>query len=160
MCHDSGYVFTSPDGLPLHPGYLTQRLRLLVNRAGLPPIRLHDLRHGAASLAHSAGADMKTVQHQLGHANIGVTANIYTTVLPPAAHKAAEVTASYLIEASKPGAEVKRQIDRTRDTDDGTAMAKTEPRPEPDIPGAGARRPPKHTPRLRVSRCHTYRSAK
>ncbi|MDM4783278.1 MULTISPECIES: tyrosine-type recombinase/integrase [unclassified Micromonospora] len=60
VCHDGGYVFTGPDGLPLHPGYLTQRLRLLVDRAGLPPIRLHDLRHGAATLAHAAGADMKT----------------------------------------------------------------------------------------------------
>ncbi|WP_223256412.1 site-specific integrase [Micromonospora endophytica] len=89
VCHDSGYVFTSPDGLPLHPGYLTQRLRLLVDRAGLPPIRLHDLRHGAASLAHSANADIKTIQHQLGHANIRVTADIYTTVLPPAARKVA-----------------------------------------------------------------------
>jgi integrase len=85
VCHDSGYGFTSPDGLPLHPGYLTERLRLLVNRAGLPPIRLHDLRHGAASLAHSAGAYIKPIQHQLGHANIRVTADICTTVLPPAA---------------------------------------------------------------------------
>ncbi|MFY1597085.1 tyrosine-type recombinase/integrase [Micromonospora sp. WMMD737] len=160
VCHDSGYVFTSPDGLPLHPGYLTQRLRLLVDRAGLPPIRLHDLRHGAASLAHSAGADIKTVQDQLGHANIRVTADIYTTVLPPAAHKAAEITASYLIKAGKPGAEIKRQIDRTRDTDDGTAPAPTKPHPEPDITGAGARKPPKHTPQLRVSRRRTHRRAK
>ncbi|WP_307804263.1 tyrosine-type recombinase/integrase [Micromonospora echinofusca] len=76
-------MFTSPDGLPIHPGYLTQRLRLLVNRAGLPPIRLHDLRHGAATLAHAAGADLKTVQDQLGHATIHLTADTYTSVLTP-----------------------------------------------------------------------------
>jgi Site-specific recombinase XerD len=41
---------------------------LLVHTTGLPPIRLHDLRHGAASLAHEAGADLKTLQDLLGHA--------------------------------------------------------------------------------------------
>ena len=57
---DTGYVFTTPDGQPLHPDYLTRRFRSLVEQSGLPPVRLHDLRHGAASLAHSAGADLKT----------------------------------------------------------------------------------------------------
>ena len=66
-----------PDGSPLHPDYVSQRFRLLVVRSGLPPIRLHDLRHGAATLAHTADADLKTVQDQLGHASIGTT-QIYT----------------------------------------------------------------------------------
>ncbi len=44
---DAGYVFTTPDGQPLHPDYLTRRLRRLVEQSGLPPVRLHDLRHGA-----------------------------------------------------------------------------------------------------------------
>ena len=48
---DTGYVFTNRHGNPLHPGYLTHRLAALVAAAGLPPIRLHDLRHGAATLA-------------------------------------------------------------------------------------------------------------
>jgi integrase len=42
----------------------------------MPPVRLHDLRHGAACLALTAGGDMKTLQHQLGHASIAVTADI------------------------------------------------------------------------------------
>ncbi|GIJ10579.1 tyrosine-type recombinase/integrase [Micromonospora andamanensis] len=107
VCHDSGYVFTNPDGLPVHPGYLTQRLRLLVDRAGLPPIRLHDLRHGAATLAHTAGADLKTIQHQLGHATIRITADTYTTSLPATQHKAAEATARLVLGAGKPGAEMR-----------------------------------------------------
>jgi hypothetical protein len=53
-------VFTRTDGLPINPNYATTRFRILVRRAGLPPVRLHDLRHGAASLAHEAGADLKT----------------------------------------------------------------------------------------------------
>ncbi|MFE9203853.1 tyrosine-type recombinase/integrase [Micromonospora sp. NPDC007230] len=112
VCLDSGYVFTSPDGLPVHPGYLTQRLRLLVDRAGLPPIRLHDLRHGAATLAHAAGADLKTIQHQLGHATIRITADTYTTSLPATQHKAAEATARLILNAGKPGAEMRRPAGR------------------------------------------------
>jgi integrase len=47
---DSGYVFTAPDGSPLHPDYLTRRFGRLVTDSGLPPVRPHDLRHGAAIL--------------------------------------------------------------------------------------------------------------
>ncbi|WP_430791317.1 tyrosine-type recombinase/integrase [Actinoplanes sp. G11-F43] len=93
----SGYVFTRPDGAPFHPGYFTQRLHLLIDRAGLPPVRLQDLRHGAASLAHSAGADLKTIQDLLGHSNIALTADVYTNVLPAAQRKAAENTARLVL---------------------------------------------------------------
>jgi hypothetical protein len=41
-------------------------VRHLVTRSGLPPVRLHDLRHGAATLAHAAGADLKTCRHSSG----------------------------------------------------------------------------------------------
>jgi integrase len=72
---DTGYVFTNRHGDPLHPGFLTHRLAALVTAAGLPPIRLHDLRHGAAALAHLAGTDLKTIQDQLGHSSIVLTAD-------------------------------------------------------------------------------------
>jgi integrase len=71
-------VFVRADGAPVHPGYATTRFRLLVQRSDLPPIRLHDLRHGAASLAHQAGADLKTLQDLLGHSSIVITADTYT----------------------------------------------------------------------------------
>ena len=93
----SGYVFTRPDGTPFHPGYLTQRFRLLTDRAGLPPIRLQDLRHGTASLAHSAGADLKTIQDLLGHSTITLTADVYTNVLPTVQRKEAEDTARLIL---------------------------------------------------------------
>ncbi len=48
---DSGLVFTEPDGAPLHPADVTDHFQFLARRAGLPPIRLHDLRHGAATMA-------------------------------------------------------------------------------------------------------------
>jgi hypothetical protein len=97
---DCGYVFTAPDGAPLHPGHLTRRFRRLTVDSALPPVRLHDLRHGAASLAHSAGADLKTVQEQLGHTSIVVTADTYTSVLLDHHFKAAEATARLVLAAA------------------------------------------------------------
>jgi integrase len=112
---DSGYVFTRADGTPIHPTYLTQRMRTLVQRAGLPPIRLHDLRHGAASLAHTAGADLKVLQDQLGHASIVMTADIYTSVLPRSQRKAAEATARLVLAAAgRDRKKIKRSGRRSR----------------------------------------------
>jgi integrase len=54
--HESDYMFTTDNGRPLHPDWVTRRFRYLVARSGLPPVRLHDLRHGAATLAHAAGS--------------------------------------------------------------------------------------------------------
>ena len=55
---------------------------MLVRREGLPPIRLHDLRHGAATFALASGAGLKAIQAMLGHASIILTADTYTSVLP------------------------------------------------------------------------------
>ncbi|MFI6483727.1 hypothetical protein ACIBH1_37780 [Nonomuraea sp. NPDC050663] len=52
-----GRVFTREDGRPIRPDYLTYRFRYLVKASGLPPVRLHDLRHGAASTALAAHVD-------------------------------------------------------------------------------------------------------
>ena len=71
--HDTGYAFTTRHGDPVAPDWLTRHFRDLTSAAGLPPVRLHDLRHGAASLALAAGADLRTIQDQLGHASIVLT---------------------------------------------------------------------------------------
>ncbi|MFE7301285.1 tyrosine-type recombinase/integrase [Streptomyces sp. NPDC057579] len=60
---------------------------------GLPPIRLHDLRHGAATLAHAAGADLKDIQEMLGHSSITITADTYTSLLPETDRAIAEAAA-------------------------------------------------------------------
>ena len=77
-----GYVFARLVGRPCTPGYLTRRFIRLIRRAGLPPIRLHDLRHGAATLALAGGADLKAIQAMLGRASIILTADTYTSTLP------------------------------------------------------------------------------
>jgi len=92
--HDTGMVFTDTEGRPLHPASVTSQFKKLADAAGLPPIRLHDLRHGAASIAHAAGVDITTISKQLGHSSIQITADTYTEVFAEVDLAAAESTAN------------------------------------------------------------------
>jgi Site-specific recombinase XerD len=89
---DSGRVFTNERGEPLVPGYLSERWARLVRRSGLPPVRLHDLRHCAATLMMAAGVPMKVISETLGHAKYWWTADTYGGVVPQLAEAAAEAT--------------------------------------------------------------------
>jgi integrase len=99
---ETGYVFTTPAGGPVAPDRLTRLFRALVADSRLPPVTLHGLRHGAATLALAGGTDLKVVQDQLGHSTITVTADTYTSVLPETARAAAERTAALLFPARCP----------------------------------------------------------
>lgn len=76
----TGRVFTKEDGTDLHPANVTTAFEWLAYEAGLPPIRLHDLRHGAATLARAAGADMKEIQLLMRHSSSAITIDTYTSV--------------------------------------------------------------------------------
>jgi len=93
---ESGLVSTRENGAALHPDLATDAFARIARRAGLPPIRLHDLRHTAASLALQAGVPMKVVSEQLGHSSLAITANTYTSVLPAVARAAAEAVAGVI----------------------------------------------------------------
>jgi integrase-like protein len=95
----SGYVFTNLNGDPMAPDRLSRTFKKLAAEAGLPPVRLHDLRHGAATLALAAGVDLRTVQEQLGHSSIVLTADTYIAVLPEVARAAAEKVAALILRA-------------------------------------------------------------
>ena len=91
---DSGLVFTREDGQPLRQGHISEHFAVLVRKAGLPPIRFHDLRHGSATLSLAAGVDIKIVQEMLGHATSAFTRDVYTSVVPEIATAAAEAVAA------------------------------------------------------------------
>jgi integrase len=96
----SGFEFTDELGNPLHPATVTDMFHLIAYLAGLPPIRLHDLRHGAATLLLAAGHDMKVVQETLGLSSITIAADTYTSVLPQLARKSAEDVAALIRPAA------------------------------------------------------------
>lgn len=97
----TGFVFARADGRPYSPGYLTHRFGRVVAELDLPPIRLHDLRHGAATLALASGADLKAIQDMLGHASIVLTADTYTSVLPEVARRTADGIARLIVQAGR-----------------------------------------------------------
>jgi hypothetical protein len=118
---------------------LTRRFRRLVTVSGLPPVRLHDLRHGTASLALAAGADLKTVQALLGHTSIVLTADTYTSVLPELLADAAEATARLVLAhaAHKPG---RRPGNTVRSGPPKSAAPTPTRQPEPKRPKRPGRR--------------------
>lgn len=80
---DNDYVFCAHDGTYLSPNHVSSvHLKRLLKEAGLPDIRFHDLRHGAATLLLSLQVHPKVVQEILGHSDISTTMNIYSHVLP------------------------------------------------------------------------------
>ncbi len=87
---DSGLVFVDEHGVPPHPETLTRWWREAVERAGLPPIRLHDARHTAATVLLRAGVPVKVVSQRLGHADVAVTMRIYQHVTAQDDRQAAE----------------------------------------------------------------------
>ena len=87
---DTGLVFVREDGSQLRPDYISHLFQDLVSRAGVPRIRLHDLRHTNASLALAAGVALKAVSHRLGHSSTAITADLYTHVIPAVAQDAAD----------------------------------------------------------------------
>jgi integrase len=94
---DSGLVFTWPDGSAIHPLRFSRWFEQHARRAGLPKIRLHDLRHSYASAALAAGVPAKVISERLGHATVAVTMDIYSHVLPGLDREAADTVARLIL---------------------------------------------------------------
>lgn len=97
-----GYVLFKDNGAPFHPDSLTQKWERFVVKHNLPPIRLHDLRHSNATAMIAAGINAKVVQHRLGHANVSITLNTYTHVLPEMDQEAADKLNQSLFSSAQP----------------------------------------------------------
>ncbi len=79
---DHDLVFTQAFGRPLAPETVTDALQRALQHAGLPRVRVHDLRHTAATLLLVKGVHPKVVQEMLGHSTISITLDLYSHVLP------------------------------------------------------------------------------
>jgi integrase len=77
-----GFVFPSGVGTPLGYRNMVREYDELLEAAGVPHTRFHNLRHTCASFLLASGADMRTIMAVLGHSQISLTANTYTHVLP------------------------------------------------------------------------------
>ena len=73
---ESDLVFRRTDGTPLRPDTVTHAFADIVKKAGLPPLRLHDLRHTPATLMMEQGVNPKIVSERLGHASVGITLDL------------------------------------------------------------------------------------
>ena len=89
---DRQFLFHRGDGRPIYPTTPAHVWYRIMEKHGLPRIRLHDLRHTAATLLIEAGVDLKTVQERLGHSKYTTTADIYAHVT----EKMKKRTADYL----------------------------------------------------------------
>jgi integrase len=96
--HDAAdLIFTTPSGRPIHADKLATTFKSILEQAGLPGIRLYDLRHTGATLALSAGVPPNIVSEQLGHASAAFTLDIYSDVLPHMQEEAAVKVEEFLL---------------------------------------------------------------
>ena len=89
-------VFTTEEGQPLNPAYVSRHFDRLVARHGLPRIRLHDLRHTSASIGLASGESLVEVSRRLGHSSITITADIYSHISTVVAKESAERLAHHV----------------------------------------------------------------
>ncbi|MCA1843102.1 MAG: tyrosine-type recombinase/integrase, partial [Actinobacteria bacterium] len=87
---DHGLVFCREDGRPFRPEVVNQQFGRHAKAAGLPPIRVHDLRHSFATAALRANMNPKLVADRLGHSTVSITLNVYSDSIPEV--EAAEAT--------------------------------------------------------------------
>jgi integrase len=98
VLRDDSYVFSrTPDSsVPWPPNDVTHQFIQLRNRLGVPTVRLHDLRHFAATRLLAAGIPVRTVSGRLGHANAATTLGDYAHFLAESDRDAADTIEAIL----------------------------------------------------------------
>ncbi|WP_239394739.1 site-specific integrase [Frankia sp. CiP3] len=100
--HSNDLLFCWPDGSHIHPDTVTDWFQAHARAAGLPVIRLHDVRHSYATAALKAGVHPKVVSERLGHADVGFTLRTYSHVIPGMDAAAASLVAGLILLAPSP----------------------------------------------------------
>lgn len=96
-----GYVITSSRGDPYTPSGLDHAHRAMIQRANLPPITPHGLRHTMATLAVCNGVHIRVLQSILGHASYQITADTYAHVYASASASAVDRVAESVLHSSQ-----------------------------------------------------------
>lgn len=97
-----GHVFTDEVGRPVNPEFVTKQFTRAVRRAGLPPIRLHDIRHWHATAMLRAKVDVKVIADRLGHSSTRITQDIYQHPVKELDRAAAEKVAGQIFGPDRP----------------------------------------------------------
>ncbi|TVY06922.1 tyrosine-type recombinase/integrase [Paenibacillus cremeus] len=87
---DTDLVCPTNLGTPMNPSNLRRSLYRIFNKAGIPKVTFHELRHSHATHLLQAGVDVKTTSHRLGHSSIRTTLDIYQHVIPGMQREALE----------------------------------------------------------------------
>jgi integrase len=93
---DHDLIVCTGTGTPINPNNVTRSYNRLVMLSGVPRIRVHDMRHTAATMLLRAGVSAKIVSERLGHATIAITLDTYSHVLPDMQDVAAEAMSALL----------------------------------------------------------------
>lgn len=109
-------LFSGPEGGPWrNSNFRSRRFNPAFERAGLPPMRIHELRHTAASLAVQAGANVKAIQRMLGHSTAAMTLDVYADLfdsdLEGVAARLDEAVSGVLADSVRTGQQVTRLAD-------------------------------------------------
>ena len=104
---ESDYIFPSPRTGEVREGpAVTRQLHRIQQRAGLPRIRFHDLRHTFATLMLEQGVDVKTVSQMLGHTDAGFTMNTYMHVTTEMQKNAVNAMSDLIKDSANPSGKI------------------------------------------------------
>ncbi|MQA82246.1 MAG: tyrosine-type recombinase/integrase [Streptosporangiales bacterium] len=109
-------VFAREDGRPYEPSGVTKRFGELAAAAKVRHVRLHDLRHGAASLMLASGTPIELVSKILGHSSIAITLDTYSHLLEGVGRRAAEAAVALVPRTPTPPREQSVSISSERTT--------------------------------------------
>jgi integrase len=111
----AGWMFTEGRGEPIHPHAISQTFERIARRAGVPVIRLHDLRHTHGTLLIAAGVPVKVVSERLGHATPSYTIDTYQHLLPGMQAHAARVVEQLVATGAPPADQSPEKSEKTRE---------------------------------------------
>jgi len=102
---DLDLIFCHPDGNYIRPDVVTKAARRIAKKAGLKGVSLHTIRHSHGSQLLSLGVPLPAVSKRLGHANVHVTATVYSHALPEDEIAAAQIWNNAMSETLAPVAQ-------------------------------------------------------